>query len=262
MSQKKKFITYVIMATAAALGTGSLILFTLFLYLGSLDLIQMDMAERQILIWDGILSLLFFIQHSGMIRKSVRNKITGVIPAPYFGALFSITSGSMLILVVLLWQDSAHIHFQAGDFLRILLRCVFFAAIAGFFWGAHALENFDSLGLHSIRAKDEESRPLPASFTVQGPFRRVRHPLYFFTLLMIWSCPEVSSDRILFNLAWSAWIVTGAMLEERDLAATFGSAYRDYQGRVPMLIPWKRRFKERPLPTRSGRKKSGPGRLS
>jgi protein-S-isoprenylcysteine O-methyltransferase Ste14 len=32
-------------------------------------------------------------------------------------------------------------------------------------------------------------------------------------------------------------MVVGTVLEERDLVAAFGDAYREYQRKVPMLIP-------------------------
>ena len=44
-------------------------------------------------------------------------------------------------------------------------------------------------------------------------------------------------DRLLFNVLWSAWVFVGTMLEERDLVRTFGEPYREYQRRVPMLLP-------------------------
>ena len=68
----------------------------------------------------------------------------------------------------------------------------------------------------------------------------LRHPLYFFVLLLIWSCPDLTVDRLLFNVLWTAWIFVGTCLEERDLVAEFGDAYRRYQESVPMLIPWRR----------------------
>jgi protein-S-isoprenylcysteine O-methyltransferase Ste14 len=34
-------------------------------------------------------------------------------------------------------------------------------------------------------------------------------------------------------------VVVGTVWEERDLVAEFGDTYRDYQRRVPMLIPWR-----------------------
>ena len=73
--------------------------------------------------------------------------------------------------------------------------------------------------------------------TVAGPYRWVRHPLYLFMILMIWSCPDLASDRLLFNLLWTVWIVIGSYFEEIDLVVEFGDAYREYQKNVPMLVP-------------------------
>ena len=42
---------------------------------------------------------------------------------------------------------------------------------------------------------------------------------------------------------WPAWIVVGAILEERDLVDAFGEDHRKYQEKVPMLLP--RRFLKR-----------------
>ena len=56
-------------------------------------------------------------------------------------------------------------------------------------------------------------------------------------LLLIWSTPRLSTDQLLFNVLWTAWIVVGAKLEERDLVADFGDTYRRYQRAVPMLVP-------------------------
>jgi protein-S-isoprenylcysteine O-methyltransferase Ste14 len=56
-------------------------------------------------------------------------------------------------------------------------------------------------------------------------------------LVLIWASPELTADRLLFNVLWTAWIVVGTILEETDLVADFGDVYRDYQRKVPMLIP-------------------------
>ncbi|KPA15319.1 hypothetical protein MHK_004475 [Candidatus Magnetomorum sp. HK-1] len=76
-------------------------------------------------------------------------------------------------------------------------------------------------------------------FAIKGPYRSVRHPLYFFTLIMIWVPHDLSADRLLFNLLWSIWIFVGTVLEERDLVKIFGDVYREYKKNVPMLIPYK-----------------------
>jgi methanethiol S-methyltransferase len=56
-------------------------------------------------------------------------------------------------------------------------------------------------------------------------------------LLLIWSTPRFSTDQLLFNVLWTAWIIVGTKLEERDLLADFGPAYRQFQAAVPMLLP-------------------------
>ena len=58
-------------------------------------------------------------------------------------------------------------------------------------------------------------------------------------LVLIWSFPDVSLDRLLFNVLWTLWIVLGTYLEEKDLVAEFGEQYRQYQKTVPMLFPWR-----------------------
>ncbi len=75
---------------------------------------------------------------------------------------------------------------------------------------------------------------------VRGLYRWVRHPLYLATLMMIWSYPDLTADRLLFNVLFTGWIIVGTVLEERDLVENFGDDYRNYQRRVPMLIPYRK----------------------
>jgi protein-S-isoprenylcysteine O-methyltransferase Ste14 len=59
-------------------------------------------------------------------------------------------------------------------------------------------------------------------------------------LVLIWSYPEMTMDRLLFQVLWSAWILLAARLEEADLLAEFGDAYRAYCREVPLIAPWPR----------------------
>jgi hypothetical protein len=52
---------------------------------------------------------------------------------------------------------------------------------------------------------------LPKLFSIRGPYRWVRHPLFFF-ILIIWSCPNLTTGRLLFNGLWTVWIVIGSIL--------------------------------------------------
>jgi protein-S-isoprenylcysteine O-methyltransferase Ste14 len=119
----------------------------------------------------------------------------------------------------------------------VLARVVFIAALIGFWWGIRSLPSFDALGLKPIQARISGKPLTTGPLMMRGAYRWIRHPLYFFALVMIWSFPDLTADRIVFNVSWTVWIVVGTYLEERDLAREFGDAYRDYQRRVPMLVP-------------------------
>ncbi len=122
-----------------------------------------------------------------------------------------------------------------------MLRLISDLSILGMFWGLWALRSVDMFGLDPVL---KHIRPAPIQetpFTIRGPYRWVRHPLYLFMLVLFWSCPELTMDRLLFNMAWTLCVVAATILEERDLTDDFGDAYRDYQTKVPMLLPRKLR---------------------
>ena len=79
------------------------------------------------------------------------------------------------------------------------------------------------------------------ALVVRGLYRWVRHPLYTSGLLFLWANPTVSWNGLAFNLGATAYLVIGALFEERKLLAEFGPAYAEYRRRTPMLIPLPRR---------------------
>jgi methanethiol S-methyltransferase len=234
-----RFAAHLIIVLSTVLGGGSLLLFGVFLISGPFTVIRFAASEAQVLMWDGFLSLLFFIQHSGMVRASFRNRISSAIPNDYHPAVYSIASGMVLTAVVLFWQASQTVLFQIQGPLRVLPRAISFLAIAGFVWGVRALGAFDPFGRVPIVLRLRGGQLRPPTFALGAAYLWVRHPLYFFSLVLIWSTPVVSSDRLLFNVLWTLWIVLGSHLEEKDLVAEFGERYRHYQERVPMLLPWR-----------------------
>lgn len=74
-----------------------------------------------------------------------------------------------------------------------------------------------------------------------GLHRYVRHPLYFGTLLTLWSFFVLfPADHYLVTccmVTLYTWL--GAVLEERKLRREFGEAYAAYQRRVPMMLPFR-----------------------
>ena len=234
-----RLTVHALAALSIVIGVGSLIVFTIFLYTGPFHSTNLGLSIPGALVLDTSLCLVFFFQHSGMIRKSAKRCMSQVIPEQNLGAVFSIASGITLLALVLLWQETAVLLASADGFYRWSFRAVFFLAIAGQVWGIWSLKSADLFGTESVLRRPAPTPP-PAPMVVRGPYRWVRHPLYLTTLLMIWSYPDLTADRLLFNVLFTGWVIVGTVLEERDLVADYGEVYRNYQRAVPMLVPYRR----------------------
>lgn len=228
-------------ALAVSFGGASMAAFVFFLFAGPPGMVEFDLGLSGAMATNAGLSLLFFVQHSGMVRQSFKRWLERFVSQRHVGASYSIVSGIVLLAVVLVWQESEQVIANATGVSWWIARALFFLALGGIIWGALALRGFDSLGLKPIRdrirGRTRADVRRPSVLTVRGPYRWVRHPLYFFVLVMIWSYPTLTVDRALFNVLWTVWIFTGSVFEERDLVAEFGDRYREYQRNVPMLIP-------------------------
>ncbi len=81
------------------------------------------------------------------------------------------------------------------------------------------------------------------TITKKGLLGIVRHPIYFATLVFIWSLNSTRVD-IVTHLVLTIYILLGIRLEESKLVKEFGFAYTQYQKEVPALIPFtKKRIK-------------------
>ena len=235
----EKFVANSISALALACGIGGLVLFVGF-PLGSLGLVRIQWSEACVLWWDGLLSVAFFLQHSGMVRRQFRARVYGSIPPSYHRALYSIASGITLAAVALLWQPSSNHLLVLGSAFRWVALALAIWAFALFLWGALALRKLDLFGTRALKARAQNTEDEPPVFIVRGPYRWVRHPWYLAAIMLFWSCIDFTSDRLLFNVLWTSWVCLGTRLEEIDLVHDFGDVYKKYRRRVPMLIPWHR----------------------
>lgn len=84
-------------------------------------------------------------------------------------------------------------------------------------------------------------RATTAQLVTGGLNRYVRHPLYFGTLLALWSFffifPDLHYLITCSMITLYTWV--GTIWEEKKLRAEFGEAYAAYQQAVPMLLPFR-----------------------
>jgi protein-S-isoprenylcysteine O-methyltransferase Ste14 len=236
---KHHALTLLLIWALIAIAWISAAMFLAYVLIGSFTIIDLKLSANTILLVDASLSLTFFLQHSTLVRKGVKQKLTRFIKVEYYNAFYGFTSAIALLLVLVLWQKSPFVAFRADGISYWILRALFLISILGFYWGAKSLGSFDVLGVKPIIQHMTQTPDKTKQITAKGPYRWARHPLYLFMITLIWSCPVLTQDRLLFNILWTAWIVLGTVVEDRDLHREFGRHYHEYSARVPMLIPYK-----------------------
>ncbi|MDO8931163.1 MAG: hypothetical protein Q7U97_02105 [Rhodocyclaceae bacterium] len=113
------------------------------------------------------------------------------------------------------------------------------AAVAGFFASTRYYDMDAFLGLRQVReaATHADGREV---FRLSPFHRYVRHPWYFFALVLVWT-RDMTAPALVSAAMITLYFVLGSRLEERKLLAAHGDVYRRYMARVPGLLPlpWK-----------------------
>jgi len=105
---------------------------------------------------------------------------------------------------------------------------------------SYLINHFELFGLQQVMHNMTGREAPPPVFRTPFLYKIVRHPLYLGFIIAFWVTPSMTVGHLLFAAATTAYIVIGALLEERDLVAFFGDDYRRYRERVSMLVPWRK----------------------
>ena len=113
------------------------------------------------------------------------------------------------------------------------------AAVAGFLWSLKYYDMREFLGLRQF-SEGNDSVDDQEQFQLSPLHRWVRHPWYFFALVIIWT-RDMNLSMLITAMLITLYFVIGSRLEERKLLRYHGEVYRRYQRRVPGLVPlpWK-----------------------
>ncbi|MFW5691377.1 MAG: methyltransferase family protein [Chloroflexota bacterium] len=80
--------------------------------------------------------------------------------------------------------------------------------------------------------------PLPLEKLQKGGlYGWVRHPLYLFSLIVLWPVTSMTDSYFGFALGATIYFLIGSYYEEKRMLSTYGDSYREYRQRVPWLIP-------------------------
>ncbi len=95
-------------------------------------------------------------------------------------------------------------------------------------WRSFSREGLDLSGLTQVGQAGDH----PPVLVTSGAYARMRHPMTTAGFIIIWARPLGDADLVT-NAVLTAYLVLGAIHEERRLRRQFGQAYRDYAAKVP-----------------------------
>jgi len=179
---------------------------------------------------------LFGILHSLLAANWCKQLMQQWLGTHYKYYHFSYSVFAALTLAgILVFQFNMHSYLLYAAFVwaKLLLCLPLLAGLV--IMGVVIKKYFFSLSGISVFYKQQP----PVMLEQGGMHRYVRHPLYFGTLLFIWSLFFIYPylNNALACLVITVYTVLGARLEEKKLVAQFGEKYVAYKKLVPMLIP-------------------------
>ncbi|MEI6200656.1 MAG: methanethiol S-methyltransferase [Enhydrobacter sp.] len=198
-------------------------------------------SAREAVIVNLILLAVFAIQHSVMARPAFKRWWTQFVPKSVERSTYVLLSTAALALLCWQWRPMPAVLWSVTD--PYLAQVLIGLSLLGFviaLTSTYLINHFELFGLqqvvHNLTGREA---PQPV-FRTPLFYKVVRHPLYLGFIIAFWVTPSMTVGHLLFAAATTAYIVIGALLEERDLVDLFGDDYRRYREKVSMLIPWRK----------------------
>jgi protein-S-isoprenylcysteine O-methyltransferase Ste14 len=186
----------------------------------------------------------FSLQHSIMARPGFKRAWTRIVPEEAERSTYVLFSSLALIALFYFWQPLGGVIWSVESTLgQALLYGAFFTGWMLVLVSTFLINHFDLFGLRQVWLQLVGKPYTHLKFGTPGPYKLVRHPLYLGWFIAFWATPTMTATHLLFAIMTTAYILIAIQLEERDLVVALGDDYRRYRERVPMIIPFLRRYR-------------------
>jgi protein-S-isoprenylcysteine O-methyltransferase Ste14 len=186
---------------------------------------------------DVALIALFGLQHSIMARPAFKAWWTRFVPAQLERSTFVWLSAVLVIVIVQLWQP---IEGELWNVTGMGMLVLYGISLLGWLMVpavSFLTDHFELFGLRQVFEYATARPPSKPEFKQRALYKKVRHPMMLGFLFAFWAAPHMTVGHVLLASLMTSYILAGIYFEERDLASKHGQAYRDYQERVPKLLP-------------------------
>ena len=171
---------------------------------------------------------LFALHHSVFARSGIKSRIAAAVHLPLERSLYTWIASALFLLVCAAWQPVPGELYRFSGFLA---GCGYAVQATAVWLTARSSAQLDVLDLAGVR-QVVGPHPGPADHVplqTTGLYGLVRHPLYFAWMLLVFASPHMTMTRFTFAVLSTAYLAIAIPFEERSLAGTFGTRYREYQ---------------------------------
>lgn len=187
---------------------------------------------------------MFAISHSLLAAFNIKEKITVQVGTKiaFYRLFFNISSILIFLAIYALSPKPNIIIYDLQFPYDIIIFGFQILGIIGFFWAGSYIDLKEFLGISQIKRYLKGTYVLEEldehqELVVTGPFKYSRHPIYFYSIIMLGFRPSMDFFYLVFFICMVIYFYVGAMYEEKNLEKKYGKAYSEYKKHVPRLIP-------------------------
>lgn len=196
-----------------------------------------------------ILLSIFGLTHSFLASIWFKKKLLKILnkKIAFYRLAYNIFSLVSLIIIINSLPKLEQEIYEIDKPYSYLMILPFLLGIIGLYFTTKYFSMKEFLGISQIQRylKDEYSitdLDERTTFRIEGPYKYTRHPIYFFSIVILLSIPEMTLSRLIIIISFILYFFIGSIFEERKLIKIYGERYIEYQKSVPRIIP-KLKFK-------------------
>ena len=188
--------------------------------------------------WNIALVAAWGAQHTFMASPGFKAWWTKIVPAPIERSTYLVFVALMTAALAAFWAPVEGIYYDlSGTMAGNVVLGIFFLGWVITLIATFLINHFHLFGLQQAYHLIAKTQSKSATFKTPLFYKLVRHPMMTGILIALWAAPTLSVNRLVFNLAMTAYIFIGIFFEEKTLVRDLGEKYIDYRRTTPSVIP-------------------------
>lgn len=194
-----------------------------------------------------IIVFLFFLfasSHSVLAAFDVKKRITEKVgdKIAFYRLFFNISSIFIFIAIYFL-SPKPNVKIYDLQFpYDLIIFGIQVLGVIGLFWAGSYINLKEFLGITQVKRYVEgtyQKTDLDEyhELVIAGPFKYSRHPIYFFTIIVLGFRSTMDLFYLVFFICMLLYFYIGSIYEEKSLEKRYGVRYAEYKNNVPRLIP-------------------------